>query len=245
MINKMLLQSIINKYYLGEEERKVNWNVENNKLQIDFTSINKEVIGQVICEDFNLEDSELPIFDTKKLLNLINITQGDLLLELEKEHQIYTKLKISDQDFNLNYALADPLLIPSTGTVTEPEWDCTFELEKEHLINLVKAKNALSEVNDMMVSIEKDPNDDYVCKFIFGDETGYNNKITYQLVGDINIKETKLPFNSEIFKNILNVNKEFDEGTLYLSGRGLIKMAFKSETVNSTYYLVRKEQSSF
>jgi hypothetical protein len=40
-------------------------------------SVNKEVIGKVIHTGFDVEDSELAIFDTKKLLNLLSITQGD------------------------------------------------------------------------------------------------------------------------------------------------------------------------
>ena len=68
MINKLVLQSVINKYYLGENE-SVKWKIKDKVLTIDFMSLNREVIGKVIHNKFDVEDSELAIFDTKKLLN--------------------------------------------------------------------------------------------------------------------------------------------------------------------------------
>jgi hypothetical protein len=102
MINKLTIQSIINKYYLGVNEA-VKWVVEDNELGINFMTPTKDVIGSVSCKNFQLENSKLAIYDTKKLSSLINICNGDLLLELEKNNAIYTKLKISDLNFNLNY----------------------------------------------------------------------------------------------------------------------------------------------
>lgn len=244
MINKITLQSIINKYYLGENE-SVKWDVEDKVLTIKFMSANKEVIGELTHENFNLEDSELAIFDTKKLINLLSITSGDVLIELEKTHKIYTKLLISDQDFNLSYALADLLLISKVGTVTEPTWDVIINLEKEQVNNLVKAKSALAEVDNMIITTELDLNNDLMCKFTFGDEHGHNNKITYQLYGEINDSDIKLPFNSNIFKTILNSNKDLDSGTLYISSKGLMKLSFTSSNTKCTYYLIRKESTNF
>ena len=244
MINKITLQSIINKYYLGENE-SVKWEIEDKTLTIKFMSANKEVIGSLTHTNFDLEDSDLAIFDTKKLQNLLNITTGDVLLELEKTHKIYTKLLISDQDFNLSYALADLLLISKVGTVTEPEWDVNINLEKEHVSNLVKAKSALAEIDNMVITTELDLNKELMCKFTFGDEHGHNNKITYQLYGDINDSNIELPFNSNLFKTILNVNKDLDSGMLRISSKGLMKLEFVAGNTFCSYYLVRKESTKF
>jgi hypothetical protein len=84
MINKAIIQSIIDKYYLGVEEQKVKWFIKDNNLSIDFVTPSKDVIGCVTHNNFQLEDSQLAIYDTKKLQNLISICNGDLLLELEK-----------------------------------------------------------------------------------------------------------------------------------------------------------------
>ena len=191
MVNKLVLQSVINKYYLGENE-SVKWKIKDKTLSIDFMSVNKEVIGKVTHTGFDVEDSELAIFDTKKLLNLLSITQGDLIFELEKGKSVYTKMKFADESFNLTYALADPLLIGKVGSVTEPQWDAVLPLEKEHVDNLVKAKNALAGVGSMTLSIDVDLNGDNMCVFTFGDEQGHNNKITYQMYGTIKQEKAEI-----------------------------------------------------
>jgi hypothetical protein len=244
MVNKLVLQSVINKYYLGENE-SVKWKIKDKTLTIDFMSINKEVIGKIIHSNFDLEDSELAIFDTKKFLNLLGITQGDLMFTLEKGKNVYTKLHFADHVFNLTYALADPLLIGKVGSVTEPTWDAVLPLEKEHVDNLIKAKNALSGVDLVTIAIDVDLNGDNVCVFTFGDEKGHNNKITYQMYGKITQQKVEIPFSSDMLRNILQANKDLESGNIFLSYQGLMKFHFNSEDTFSTYYVVRKEESAF
>ena len=229
---------------MGENE-SVKWKIKDKTLTVDFMSISKEVIGKITHQNFDLEDSELSIFDTKKLLNLIGITQGDLMFNLEKGKSVYTKMYFADNAFNLTYALADPLLIGKVGSVAEPEWDAILYLEKEHVDNLVKAKSALAGVGLLTISVTKDLNDDDMCVFTFGDEQGHNNKITYQLYGKIKPEKVEIPFNSDIFKNILQTNKDLDSGFIHLSYQGLMKIGFKSEDTISEYYMVRREESAF
>jgi hypothetical protein len=173
------------------------------------------------------------------------ITQGDLIFELEKGKSVYTKMKFADESFNLTYALADPLLIGKVGSVTEPQWDAVLPLEKEHVDNLVKAKNALAGIGSMTLSIDVDLNGDNMCVFTFGDEQGHNNKITYQMYGTIKQEKVEIPFNSDMFRNILKENKDLENGNIYLSYQGLMKLEFKSEDTTCEYYMVRKEESAF
>ena len=229
---------------MGENE-SVKWKIKDKTLTIDFMSVNKEVIGKIVHQNFDVEDSELAIFDTKKFLNLLSITQGDLMFNLEKGKNVYTKLHFADNAFNLTYALADPLLIGKVGSVTEPEWDAVLPLEKEYVDNLVKAKSALAGVGLLTVSVNKDLNGDDMCVFTFGDEQGHNNKITYQMYGKIKQEKIDIPFNSDVFKNILQANKDLEEGSIFLSYQGLMKLEFKSENTLSTYYVVRREESAF
>ena len=229
---------------MGENE-SVKWKIKDKTLTIDFMSVNKEVIGNITHTNFDVEDSELAIFDTKKFLNLLGITQGDLIFNLEKGKSVYTKLHFADASFNLTYALADPLLISKVATVTEPEWDVILPLEKEHVDNLVKAKSALTGVGLLTVSVDKDLNGDDTCIFTFGDEQGHNNKITYQMYGKIKQQKVNIPFNSDMFRNILKENKDLEDGCIWLSYQGLMKIEFKSEGITSTYYVVRKEESAF
>ena len=244
MINKLTIQSIINKYYLGVNEA-VKWVVEDNELGINFMTPTKDVIGSVSCKNFQLENSKLAIYDTKKLSSLINICNGDLLLELEKNNAIYTKLKISDLNFNLNYALSDPLLIGKVGEVTIPDWVVELDLTSEDIDNIIRAKSALSQIDNMLVTTTTNLDNEDVVEFVFGDESGHNNKITYQIKGDIKEKDIKLPFNSDTFKTILHANKDMEGGKMYLSSMGLIQLDFELDDISSRYFVVRKAETEF
>lgn len=244
MINKSIVQSIINKYYLGTNE-SVKWDIEDNNLEIEFMTPTKDIIGKVTYNNFQLENSQLAIYDTKKLQNLISICNGDLLLELEKTNKVFTKLKISDMNFNLTYALSDPLLIDKVGTVNIPEWVVEVDLTPEDIENVIKAKSALSQIDNMLVTTTEDLDGQDVVEFIFGDESGHNNKITYQIPGKITEQRMKLPFNSDMLKTILYANKDMDGGKLYLSTMGLMRLQFENDGISSDYFMVRRAETEF
>ncbi len=244
MINKSILQSVISKYYLNVCE-SVLWKTENNNLTINFMSPTADIIGKVTCNNFPLEDSEVAIYDTKKLSSLISICNGDLLLELEKQHKLISKLKISDLNFNLTYAVSDPLLVPKVGTVNVPEFTVNLNLTNENIDNLIKAKSALQGIDNMLITTTTNLDGENVCEFVFGDEHGHNNKITYQISGDITEEDMKIPYNSDTFKTIIHANKDMEEGTMKISSMGLIEFKFKNEEVSSEYYMVRKAETDF
>ena len=247
MINKQKLQSIISKYYLNGLTQSVKWVTENGKLDICFVSDNKDLAGDIECKNSPIEDSELAIFDTAQLNKLISVTNGDLLLTLEKNHKVYSKLYIQDSSFNVAYNLADSLLIPKRGTITFPEsYDVTIDLNSEVVDNLIKAKNALSGISDMMITTIEDEDRGRIIEFSFGDVGNYSNKIRYSIDEGITIgQDIKLPFNSDLFKEILNSNKDLESGKISISEEGFMKLEFSTEDISSVYYMVRKEDSTY
>ena len=249
MINKSKLQSIISKYYLNGLVQSVRWETKENKLSISFTSENKDIAGDLMCENSPVEDSEIAIFDTAQLNKLISVTNGELLLTLEKEHKIFSKLHIQDNSFNVAYSLADSLLVPKRGTINFPtEYDVIIELTPEIVNNFIKAKSALTDISDVMISTEEDPDRGTIVQFAFGDLNNFSNKIKYIVDENIEVtlgKELKLPFNSDSFKNILAANKDLESGKLSLTEEGFMKLEFQSEDIKTLYYMVRKEDSTY
>ncbi len=224
---------------------QVVWSFKDNILSVDFTTPSKDVIGNVRCEDIGFEDIDLPIFNTKKVQSLVDLCEGEILMEVEKTNKIPTKLKISDEKFNTVYALADALLIPRVGSVNEPLYDVELELTAEDVFNLVKARSAMSETANLIMSTTKDLDGDPVCEVILGEEGGHENKISYQLRGVINEIGVKVPFDLDKFRDILNVNKNSDEGLIQLSSKGLMRLTFKTGKITSTYYMIRRAENVF
>jgi hypothetical protein len=240
MINKSTLASVISKYYLNGLNNQVKWRIENNQLTVYAGERGR--VCKVQLKDFPLEDSELGIFDTNKLNKLISITNGDIMLSLEKIKSVYTKLHLADSNFDLTYSLADVLILGKTTWYDDPEsYEVKLELTPEEVDHLIKAKNALSDVDNMLITTTTTIDGIPVCEFIFGDNTGFSNKITFQVQGEITQNDISLPFNSSIFKDILNSNKDMDTFSLKLNERGMLRMDFTSDIIESTYFVARNE----
>ena len=243
MINKITLQSVIGKYYLNGLVESVKWTTENNALEIDFQSPNKDMIGRVKHTNFPLEDSEIAVYDTSKLNKLLGITSGEVVLELEKQQSIYTKLIISDLNYTLNFSLTDLLMIQEIGEVTDPNnYEIQGELGSEEITAIVRAHNAL-ESDNVIVKIDKNLDNEDVLVMSFGDVSNHTNKIDYQIPNSTldNVPYgTKTPFNSALIKNILNNNKDAESASLKVNSQGLMKLEFTGEDWESFYYIVRK-----
>ena len=243
MISKQDLQSVIGKYHLNGLVESVKWTIENNALNVDFQSPNKDMIGRVNHTNFPLENGEMAVYDTSKLNKLLGVTSGELFLELEKTQKVFTKLIISDMNYTLNFSLTDLLLISSVGEITESgEYEIISELDSESISAIIKAHNAL-ESDNVIVNIDKDLDLQDVLVLSFGDVSNHTNKIDYQVPNTTlnNVPYgTELPFNSSMFKTILNNNKDATKAVMKVNTKGYIKFEFEGEDWSSYYYLVRK-----
>jgi len=77
----------------------------------------------------------------------------------------------------------------------------------------------------------------------FGDVSNHTNKIDYQVPNStLNgvPPGTELPFNSAMFKTILNNNKDATKATMKANTKGYVKFEFEGEGWSSYYYVVRK-----
>lgn len=243
MISKHDLQSVIGKYHLNGLVESVKWTIDDNALNIDFQSPNKDMIGRVNHANFPLENGEMAVYDTSKLNKLLGVTSGELFLELEKTQKVFTKLIISDMNYTLNFSLTDLLLISSVGEITESgEYEIISELDSESISAIIKAHNAL-ESDNVVINIDKDLDLQDVLVLSFGDVSNHTNKIDYQVPNTTlnNVPYgTELPFNSSMFKTILNNNKDATKATMKVNTKGYVKFEFEGEDWSSYYYVVRK-----
>ena len=241
MISKIELQSVIEKYHLNGLIESVKWSIDDKKqLTINFTSPTREMIGTLIHTDFPLPKSEVGINDTTQLDKLLSITSGDLMLNFSKEKNILTKLLISDNQYNLDYTLADLFIIPKSGTYNGPEeYDIETTLTDEVVTALIKAKNALSNSENVVIKPGL-----LGLEFTFGGDVEHANKVTYAVQNlEINTGNTFiLIYNSSLLKEILVANRDMENGRIHVNSNGLMKLTFDHKTFTSLYYIVAKEQ---
>ena len=93
----------------------------------------------------------------------------------------------------------------------------------------------------MLVNTTEDLDGTPVTEFIFGDNTGFSNKISYQIAGKVNKQDLSIPFDSTLFKDILKVNQDFETCKFKLSETCLIKLEFENDYIYSEYFVARNE----
>ena len=104
MINKNLLQSTISKYYLGDLHKSVKWRIKDDSLTVYAQS--EGLVCKTVLKTFPVQDSDIGVFDTDKLVKLLSITNGDLLMSLSGNGALKNVMYIEDANFNLTYTLS-------------------------------------------------------------------------------------------------------------------------------------------
>jgi hypothetical protein len=246
MINKADLQSIISKYYLNALNEAVKWDIQDNKLTIKFTAPDKTMIGVVTCDNFELEDSSIGISNTTQLNKLLAITNGYLNLEYQKQHKMITKLIVSDNQFTLNYALADLMIIPKSGEyVGDDQYNIEATLDNESINAIVRAKSALADTDTVVFQpVINAATMEMQLEMLFGGNIEHSNKVSFYLP-DITTHDLppmfKVHYNSNLIKEIMYCNKDVANCVMGINLDGVMKLAFDNGIIKSEYYLVAKE----
>lgn len=239
IINKNQLQDFISRYYLGGLVESVIWNIENNKISCNFHSPNKEMIGNVILQDVKLKDIKLGINNTSQLIKLLSITEEEIYCNIITDKKIANKLVINDKTYQLSFSLADTILIPKSGTVSSDlEYQGTVVLDSQNISNIIKAKNALGENNDLVLYTEKSIGGDSFLIFNFGGNVEYANKIQLKFPINDNVYfPYKKVYDSNILLEIFKNNKT-STANLKINTEGIISIDFSTEHTKSQYYIV-------
>jgi hypothetical protein len=245
MINKLDLTSVISKYHLNGMIEPVKWDIKDETLTIKFNAPSKDMIGRVEFKGMPLEDSTIAISNTSQLNKLIGITNGYLDLKYEKINKYITKLIIADNQFTLNYALADAMIIPKAGEITgEMSWNIEAPLDNESINAIVKAKGALAESETVVIKPFENADGEFQIEMQFGGNVEHANKVSFYIPG---AETTDLPddfkehYNSNMIKEIMYCNKDMAGGSISINLEGIMKLEFENENLKSTYYLVSKE----
>ena len=245
MINKLDLTSIISKYYLSGMNEAVKWEIKDNTLTIKFTAPDRSMLGVVTHSNFDLEDSTIGISNTTQLNKLLAITNNYLDLKYTKNHKLITKLIISDNQFTLNYAVADVMIIPKAGEyVGDENYNIEADIDNESINAIVKAKSALLDSDTVVFKPYTNDDNELQVEMEFGGNIEHANKVSFYIP---NIKTTNLPdnfkahYDSNMIKEIMYCNKDVSSGRMSINLDGIMRLSFENGDLKSEYYLVAKE----
>jgi hypothetical protein len=242
-MEKQLLTSVIEKYYLGGINERVKWTIKDKKVTILFTSQTKDLAGSVEAPDFDIDDCTLGIYDTNKLLKLVNITNQFIQLEVETKNGTSTKLSIADNEYDLVYHLADLRMMPMETMVldeTQISFDYSFVIDSEFIERYNKAKKALGS-DEVKVQALINDSDDKGIYFTLGGKTSHDNKVAFQTsTSTFEVPSPEFLYNADYLLEIFATNKG-TEGVGYFDENGILKLEFTDEkSTKALYYLPPK-----
>lgn len=243
-MNKNKLISVIDKYYLNGTIESVKWVIKDKNITVDFITPFKNLVGKVTSSDFELEDSDIGIYDTSQFYKLIKIMNDTIILNLNKSDKgTPLELTVADNQYDLNYYLSDLNLIETVPSINEPiNYDITVDLEQSFISMFINAKKALGDVKRFTIKAEK-IDDIMSLVVVIGDGAGYANKIKFKTQCEAILGLGEIPFPVDIMTEVLKANEDAVESKLEISNEGLMKLTFSEDTTqNSTksiYYLVR------
>ena len=247
MISKKVLSEIVSKYSLGGHVEKVKWVVNEDNVIIKFINDSKTLVGEIIYNNTvkGLEKGDYGIFNTSQLIKCLNILDGDILIETKSQNGLASKLKLADTSYDVKFSLADPAVIPKVPQVTDTDKpSASFEMTDEFITRFVKSKDALNDLLSFTIETREGMTGN---DLVFTIGTDITNTIQFSVdeLHEVTEEFEQIPFDSNLFKEILKSNRNYESGTIHINKKGLIQLQFDYDGgFNTNYYLVRLEKNN-
>ena len=233
-MNKQNLLRFIQKYSLGGLIESVAWNAEGNKLSVRFISDDKTLLGEVEFNAFTSNSMNVGIYTTSLLKNMIGILDNDIALKVDKAGDKSVSLKLSSDETETSYQLADLGVIPPVPDLKAlPDFGIDIEMASTMIDKFIKAKGALSDIDTFTVFTEGGD-----LKMAIGYSSISTNRVTFTCQKGFDGEIKPISFSAKYFKEILTANKEATSAKLKVSTDGLSHIGFQIDDFVCKYYLV-------
>jgi hypothetical protein len=233
-MNKNNLLKFIQKYSLGGLIESVAWNAEGTKLSVRFISDDKTLLGEVEYNAYTSTPMNVGIYTTSLLKNMIGVLDNDLTLKVDKAGDKSVSLKLSSEETETSYQLADLGVIPPVPDLkTLPDFGIAIDMASNMIDKFIKAKGALSDVDTFTIFTEGGD-----LKMAIGYSSISTNRVTFTAQKDYAETVKPISFSAKYLKEILTANKEATSAKLKVSTDGLSNVEFQIDDFVCKYYLV-------
>jgi hypothetical protein len=233
-MNKNNLLKFIQKYSLGGLIESVAWNAEGTKLSVRFISDDKTLLGEVEYNAYTSTPMSVGIYTTSLLKNMIGVLDNDLTLKVDKAGDKSVSLKLSSDETETSYQLADLGVIPPVPDLKAmPDFGISIDMASNMIDKFIKAKGALSDVDTFTIFTEGGD-----LKMAIGYSSISTNRVTFTAQKDYPETVKPISFSAKYLKEILTANKEATNAKLKVSTDGLSNVEFQIDDFVCKYYLV-------
>jgi len=236
-MNKIVLDTFIQKYNLGGNVNSVKWESSGDTLSTRFISPDKSLLGELTLVKQALPKFEVGVYDTPLLSKMLDTLSDSVDFSLTEVDNTPVAFKIADSIMTADYVLAAIGVIPDVPELKNvPEFTTLVNIDSQFINSFIRGKGALADVDTFAIN----PVDGGV-EFVIGYSDINSNRISIKAQsGAVNMTDS-IVFNANLFKELLNVNKECSKATLQISDKGLAHIEFNVDDFNVKYWLVSQQ----
>jgi len=236
-MEKSKLQSFINRYYLAGNCEAVILKEQTDSIGCELIDTDQTIVGKIKWNTAPFMKGMLGINHTGALIKMLGALGENITIDVKDAAGKNYAMKISEGSTQATFMLADTTVIPAVPSINaEPQYEISIPVNEEFVSKFIKAKNALPESENFGVDCK-----DGKVQFIMNYSSINTNRIKFDIQCDADgCKDMDtVCFSSNLFKEILQANRDADTGKLEVSAAGLARVSFSSQTYTATYYLVQ------
>ena len=236
-MNKITLDTFIQKYNLGGNVNSVKWESDGNTLSTRFISPDKSLLGELTLVKQTLPEFEVGVYDTPLLSKMLGTLADKVDFTLTEVDNTPVAFHITDSIISADYVLAAIGVIPDVPELKNvPEFNTLVNIDSQFINSFIRGKGALADVETFAINPV-----DGGLEFVIGYSDINSNRISIKVQsGAVSLTESVV-FNANLFKEVLNANKECSKATLQISDKGLAHIEFNVDDFNVKYWLVSQQ----
>ena len=232
-MDKSKLVKFINKYYLGGNVNSVAINSDGNGLSTRFVSGDKSLLGEVKLNNYSITEADFGVYQTDALLKMLSVLDNDVSIDLVKAEEKAISLDAKDSGAKVRYMLSDLSVINTPPQLKQiPEFELLLNVDKTFVSKFISGKGALPDTESFTIVSGDKP------EVIIGYSSIATNRVAVPVENQTDNTIDNISFNANLFKDVLEANKECEAAVLEVSSEGLARITFNVGDYESTYYLV-------
>ena len=239
-MNKIVLDTFIQKYNLGGNVNSVKWESSGDTLSTRFISPDKSLLGELTLVKQTLPEFEVGVYDTPLLSKMMSTLADKVdftLITSPVDDEQPVAFHFNDNNISVDYVLAAIGVIPDVPELKNiPEFNTLVNIDTQFINSFIRAKGALSEVDHFAVKPV-----DGGLEFVIGFSDINSNRISIKVQSGAVKLTDPVVFNANLFKEVLNANKECSKAVLQISDKGLAHIEFNVDDFSVKYYLVSQQ----
>ena len=232
-MQKTKLDRFIQKYNLNGNVNSVKWTSKDDTLRTTFVTSDKSLMGSVTVDNVQFDEGDVGIYTTDLLQKLLGVLGDDVTLNVSKFGDKAVSLKVQNGTVSIDYTLSDLSVIPDPPTLKRvPEFQTNIKIDSHFIETFIKGKSALSDAETFTLTTGDE------TQVVIGYASTNTNRVNIPVETTTNGLTDNISFNANLFRDVLSANKECTSAVLEISNDGLLRVNFKVDDYDSTYYLV-------